>query len=302
MIRNFVFMVLSLILGSQALCESVLDFSLAEKLPSEKHPVIVSEMMPWSKWLHRSDSQDLSLPYKGPLFEKDKNGELREVLNAFESRGAAIVAKPITFFTKEYLLNIETIQKLDPYDAHSIEPYAGIFAVKTDIQFPKLWSNMLKLAQKTPILAEKTRGYKDYLELTSSFEFHSGEEIKTDPDLNAIVQDLDTLHGDNLVYPQVMTKQRITYVNEIAKSGIVINLYYPVGNSGKTLVVNYFGLTLKNHDLERSYDFGEYHIYLRALMLGTSEYNVQEPGLGLGLPGYTALLFQKMIEGFKEAK
>jgi hypothetical protein len=265
-----------------------LDFSLQNGLPPEGKLTFGWDLINWNDWLKRDSS--------GPLLIVDSIGKSK--LEVFEAHGAAVVSKPIGFFTRDYLHNISTIRQLDPQDTHEIFTVPNVFAVETRVPFPQNWALLIAAGKATTYLEAKST---DYLDLISFFDYKSGDQISADGRTLHAIERLDILGKTPVTIPQVINVQSIVQINQIAQFGRIITFFYQV-DTNHTLIVNYLALALKHRDLSKGLDKLGFTLTGRSVLLGEGGSINSPTGIGAGLPEYTSELFSHLVRGINEAK
>lgn len=256
--------------------DTPLDFKIGNPLPRPGQIVYGWKLMPWQEWLQR--------PSAGPLLIETAHP--KNDIEVFEAKAAAVVNKPVTLFTEQYLLNINTIRKLNPKNNHQ-QIQGPRFTVETTIPFPKNWSEFIYVAKKTKLLADKTH---DYIRMENSFAYADKKTILASPELQRIVKLLDVTGQ----VPEALSLQGTNKVSQIADFISVVNLFYKVDDQ-RTLIVTNVAAAIKKHILNMGVSAYGMTLNGRSVLLGESPKLNSPDGIGAGLPKYFELFYRDMI-------
>jgi hypothetical protein len=241
-----------------------------------------SKFIPYNEW--NSATNDTAMPLNNLTKFNHAEAEV------FETRAAAIVSKPVTYFTEEYLHNINTVKKLNPQNKHRVIQGNG-FSVETIVPFPLIWEAFFIAAQK--FRAPNAKPWTPYIKMTSTFIYASRQAIETRSDVQNIINRL----GLSERKVRAINLQATTDINEIADFATFITVFCELENN-QTLVVSYSAMAVKTKTLGLTVPTTT--VKGRDVMLGKGGPVINtSSGIGAGLPIYSLELFDDMIRGFE---
>jgi hypothetical protein len=268
------------VFAAKKIVRQPLDFTLMYNMPADNEVVYgySNPFFIWENWLARKSSGPLLVPIEPP----------NQIMEVFEARSAGIIAKPVSYFSKALLHNINTVRSLDPTNTHTVIPGQSNFTIETTIPFPPTWSKVINFAKSIGQLAEKTT---DKIIATSEFRYI---DVRSSPPSNSVENIINKLN----VYrtrPDIINLQGLLKINQIAKFGSMITFFYAL-DSQKTLVVNYFAMGIKRKDLNKG--FTDYDG--RTILMGENSFFNTDSGIGAGLPKYVESMFRSQYDYFEE--
>ncbi len=256
-----------------------LDFNLMNSLPADDEIVYgySEDFFVWENWLARKSSGPMLVPIEPPS----------QVMEVFEARSAGIIQRPVAYFTKALLHNIETVRRLDPESTHIELATQPNFTIETTIPFPPSWSKVINFAKTIGQLAPKTA---DKIIAKSEFRYVDLRNGSPSSSVENIINKLNIYR----TRPDIINFQGLLKINQIGKFGSVISFYYGL-DSQRTLVVNYFAMGIKRKDLTKGitdYDG-------RSILMGRNSLFNTDSGIGAGLPKFVQNLFRIHYEYFE---
>lgn len=289
--------------NAQTIVSPQLDFDLRQSKLARGQILYSWKLMSWNEWAARPSSGPL-MPERS-FFEKKKEcrkDDKRECkpddrkfdetdAEVFETHAAAVINKPISFFSQSYLHNINTMRVLNPTNQHKQIP-GPQFSVETTVPFSPEWERMVNLGKTVDKLDQKTT---PYIRMQSTFTYVSQPALDSSVTLKDIVR---RLNNTGLI-PAAINLQSTNEVNQIGTFMTVATLFYKI-DERTTLVTSFSALALKKHLLKKGIESKELTLTVRSILLGEhpKTFNTSS-GIGAGLPGFMKEFYEGMFNGFE---
>lgn len=280
-----------------------LDFDLRQSKLGPGKIVYSWKLMSWNEWTGR--------PTTGPLmpersfFEKKKEcrkDDKRECkpdekifdeadAEVFETHAAAIVSRPVSFFSQAFLHNINTVRILNPLNQQKQIP-ADQFTVETIVPFPPEWERMVNFGKTVNKLDQKST---PYIRMESTFAYVSQPALDNSAMLKEIVRRLNNTG----ISPEAINLQSTNEINQIGSFMTVATLFYKI-DERTTLVTCFSALALKKHILKKGIESKDLTVTVRSILLGEhpKTFNTSS-GIGAGLPKYMSQFYEGMFSAFE---